>query len=36
VCEELIETLSVDHDHNKVRTLIVAIERLRENLLAAG
>lgn len=36
VCEELIETLSVDHVHIKVRRLIVDIERLRENLHALG
>lgn len=32
VCEELIETLSTDHDHNKVRALITDIRLLRENL----
>lgn len=36
VCEELIETLSVDRDPNQVRALIVDIERLRENLHASG
>jgi hypothetical protein len=34
VCEELIDTLSADHDQNKVRALITDIERLRHRLRA--
>jgi hypothetical protein len=34
VCEELIDTLSADHDQNKVRALITDIERLRYRLRA--
>jgi hypothetical protein len=34
VCDELIDTLSADHDQNKVRALITDIERLRYRLRA--
>jgi hypothetical protein len=34
VCAELIDTLSADHDQNKVRALITDIERLRYRLRA--
>ena len=34
VCEELIDTLSANHDENKVRALITEIERLRHRLRA--
>ena len=34
VCEELIDTLSADHDQNKVRALITDLERLRYRLRA--
>jgi hypothetical protein len=35
VCEELIDTLSADHDQNKVRALITDIEQLRYRLRAS-
>jgi hypothetical protein len=34
VCEELIDTLTADHDQNKARALITDIERLRYRLRA--
>jgi hypothetical protein len=35
-CEELIDTLSADHDQNKVRALITDIKRLRNRLRATA
>jgi hypothetical protein len=35
VCAQLIDTLSADHDQNKVRALITDIERLRYRLRAS-